>query len=348
MNAHLASPQTLGGKAPALCAWMSRELDAGTVDLLGAQLLAGGAIQENWRLQVQLAQGPKAGRHDWVLRRDRATQVGEGRSRSEEFAVLRAAHAAGVTVPLPLLACADESVLGSEFFLMEWVAGVSAAHRLVKDDALVPDRSLLARELGVQMARIHSVRPPAQALPFLGAPPCDPGCAALAGLRLRLDSLPQAFPAIEWGLRALLQRAPEPQPATLVHRDYRTGNYLVHGGRPVAILDWEFSGWGDPREDIGWFFAKCWRFGKVERRAGGIGHDADFMAGYEHTAQRPVDRDSIAWWELLAHVRWAVIAAEQAQRHLSGSESSLELALTGRLISQLEAEILLLSQVEAA
>ena len=57
---------------------------------------------------------------------------------------------------------------------------------------------------------------------------------------------------------------------TLIHRDYRTGNYLVDEGRLAGVLDWEFAGWGDPREDIGWFTARCWRFGGVEREAGGI------------------------------------------------------------------------------
>ena len=46
------------------------------------------------------------------------------------------------------------------------------------------------------------------------------------------------------------------------------------------------------------------------------------------------------YWEVAAHVRWAVIALQQAARHLSGEERSLELALTGRLVPELELEIL--------
>ena len=42
----------------------------------------------------------------------------------------------------------------------------------------------------------------------------------------------------------------------------------------------------------------------------------------------------------MAHVRWAVIAAQQAARHISGIEPSLELALTGHVIPELELEIL--------
>jgi hypothetical protein len=38
----------------------------------------------------------------------------------------------------------------------------------------------------------------------------------------------------------------------------------------------------------------------------------------------------------MAHIRWAVIALQQAHRHISGGEASLELALTGRLLPELE------------
>jgi hypothetical protein len=49
---------------------------------------------------------------------------------------------------------------------------------------------------------------------------------------------------------------------------------------------------------------------------------------------------------VMAHVRWAMIALQQAQRHLSGSEPSLELALTGRIVAELEYEIMALTKAE--
>jgi hypothetical protein len=42
----------------------------------------------------------------------------------------------------------------------------------------------------------------------------------------------------------------------------------------------------------------------------------------------------------MAHVRWATIACQQAARHTSGKELSLELALTGYVVPELEYEIL--------
>ena len=45
---------------------------------------------------------------------------------------------------------------------------------------------------------------------------------------------------------------------------------------------------------------------------------------------------AVHFWEAMAHLRWAVIALQQADRHLSGQEHSLELALTGRILPEVE------------
>ena len=83
------------------------------------------------------------------------------------------------------------------------------------------------------------------------------------------------------------------------------------------------------------------RFGQTAREAGGIAGREPFYRGYERVAGRPIDRDAVAYWEVMAHLRWAVIALQQGERFISGGEPSLELALTGRLIpTELELEIL--------
>ena len=46
------------------------------------------------------------------------------------------------------------------------------------------------------------------------------------------------------------------------------------------------------------------------------------------------------YWEVYAHVRWAMIALMQGERHVSGREPSLELALTAHIVPELELEIL--------
>jgi aminoglycoside phosphotransferase (APT) family kinase protein len=126
-----------------------------------------------------------------------------------------------------------------------------------------------------------------------------------------------------------------------VHRDYRTGNYLVDDGKLVGVLDWEFAGWGDPREDIGWFTARCWRFAAREREAGGMAAVEPFLAGCRSVSSRSISRADLDYWQAMAHIRWAIIALEQARRHRR--EPSLELALTGRIVDELEYEVLRLT-----
>ncbi|MNC54549.1 Phosphotransferase enzyme family protein [compost metagenome] len=140
------------------------------------------------------------------------------------------------------------------------------------------------------------------------------------------------------------RHAPPRDIVTLIHGDYRTGNYMVDERGLTGILDWEFAGWGDPLEDIGWFCAKCWRFGKVAAEAGGVGARADFYRGYEAVSGRRLDREAVHYWEGMAHVNWAVIAIQQAERHCSGEENSLLLALTGHIVPELEWEILNLTE----
>jgi len=195
--------------------------------------------------------------------------------------------------------------------------------------------------LGRELAKIHSIRPPRRDLGFLGDPPADAALAAIASLRVRLDAAGTPRPVLEWGLRVLERHAPQPVAPVLCHQDFRTGNVMLDAQGVAGVLDWEFAGWSDPHADLAWFCAKCWRFGQVTREAGGIGPRAAFHAGYG----QPIDAARLPWWELLATIRWAVIAADQAARHLSGAEQSLELALTGHIVPELEWDIL--AQVEA-
>lgn len=318
----------------------------GPLELESWERLSGGAIQENIAVEARVATGPHAGKHAWVLRMDAQSAVAVSLSRESEFAILRAVHAAGVLVPEPLFLCADGG--GPSFFAMRRVPGVTAGHRLTKDDTLVPDRPRLARELGANLARLHRIAPPVASLAFLGDAPADGAKACVADYRRGLDELGavrgEAWPALEWGLAWCARHAPAPLHSRLLHRDYRTGNYLVHEGRLTAVLDWEFAGWGDPREDIGWMLARCWRFARPDREAGGIGSAEDFLAGYAAEGGAGVSWEETIYWQVLAHLRWALIALQQAERHRSGSQASLELALTAHIVPELEGEILALTK----
>lgn len=302
--------------------------------------MSGGAVQQNWALDVHNVGGRFPGAHRWVLRMDAPAAVDESLTRSQEFRVLQVMHEAGVLAPRPLWSCEDTSVAGAAFFVMERLPGVAAGHRVARDALLVPDRARLARELAINLARIHTVKPHA-ALDFLQTALARDN---ISHYRAYLDTLSEPYPALEWGLRWCERNAPAAEETTFIHRDYRTGNYLVEGGSLSGVLDWEFAAFGNPLEDVGWLFAKCWRFGQDRFPVGGVAEAADFLRAYEKAAGRAVDAFSLRYWQVMAHLRWAVIALQQRERHRSGVERSLELALTGHLLSDLEQEILALTE----
>lgn len=322
---------------PRLESWLAEATGATRVTVADEGRLGGGAISLNLAVTLDVDGGPQAGRHACVLRAQSAAGMQASISKGQEFAVLRAAFDAGVAAPEPIAACADPDVLGAEFYVMRRADGVAAGHKVVKSDQ--PQRDL-ARELGRQLGRLHRVGPDTPGLGDLPVPNPCPALDAVHAYKTWMGAVATCDPVLAWGLRWLEVNAPPPGDVVLCHRDYRTGNYLVKDGRLTAILDWEFAGFSDPMEDLGWFCARSWRFGRNDREAGGIADRADFYAGYEETSGRTVDPQAVAYWEVSAYVRWAAIAILQARRHTSGEEPSLELALTGRMLPEIELDLL--------
>lgn len=339
------SDSGLADRQQPLAAFLQAAAGAEAVEITRVELLGGGAIQENWGIEAMFEGGALAGPQRLVLRADAATGVPSSLSRVAEFAVLRAIFAAGVTVPEPLFACAERSVIGKPFFVMRRVAGSAAGRPITLDPMLEAARPQIAEQLGRELARIQSVGS-AAGLGFLAA---DAGLPArIAEFRGYLDRHPQPRPVLEWALRWAETHAPAPLAPVLCHGDFRTGNYMLEGARLTGILDWEFADWGDPDADIGWFCCKGWRFGRLDREAGGIAGRADFYRGYEAASGRRLDPQRVKFWEVYANIRWAVIAMQQSDRHRLGGARSLSTAITGRRATECELELLMLLDPDRA
>lgn len=327
------------GISQALALYIKGQADARDVQVVAFSRLSGGAIQSNYALTVQCTGGRYPGCLDLVVRSDSPSTIAASLSRAQEFQVLGVAHAAGVTVPQPLWLCTDASVIGDVFCVMQRVAGTAAGHKLVKDLSAGQAR-VLTQQLGIELARLHQVQPPDTRLASLPLPGPAPAQARIQAYRAALDAIPEPHPALEWSLNWLEAHAPNSGGIALCHGDFRTGNYMVDGGRLTGILDWEFAAWSDPYEDLGWLCSKSWRFGAVGKQVGGIGDKADLFQAYSSVSGQQVDAEKVLYWEVMGMTRWAVIALQQAQRHLSGEQSSLELALTGRMLPEIEFDVL--------
>lgn len=309
----------------------------GPATIEGLQRESGGASRQTWSFDAHVG----GRRHELILRRDPPTAAGRERAsatsldRPTEFGVLRAAFKGGVRAPEVLFELTAEDGLG-EAFVMRRVGGTAIARKLLRDPPYADARQKIARQLGEIVARIHAVD-------LAGLPPLAHREAAdqVAALRAVLDSLDQPQPVFELALAWLDRRRPAPTARPLlVHGDFRTGNYLADESGVTAILDWEGAHLGDPIEDLGWVCVKSWRFGAVDKPAGGFGSREELWSAYENAGGLPVDPVRAHWWEVFGTVRWGVICLTQAWRHLSGSVKSMELASIGRRAVETEVDLL--------
>jgi aminoglycoside phosphotransferase (APT) family kinase protein len=298
---------------------------------------SGGASRQTWAFDASVD-----GRcHELILRRDPPSASKGERERSAaldratEFRVLRAAWQAGVRAPEVLFELSAEDGLG-EAYVMRRIAGTAIARKLLRDAPYTEARHKIAGQLGEILARIHAVD-------IATLPPLVHREAAdhIASLRSLLDTLGQPQPVFELALSWLDRRKPEPADrAVLVHGDYRTGNYLADETGVTAILDWEGAHLGDAVEDLGWLCVKSWRFGAIDKPAGGFGSREQLWTAYERAGGRKVDPARAHWWEIFGTVRWGIICHTQAFKHLSGAQKSMELASIGRRGVETEVDLL--------
>jgi len=302
-------------------------------EVLSLSLLAGGASKEAWSVDLALDG------HKLELLARRATGGAiftDMLSIEQEYRVLQAAFEADVKVPRPYGYISD--LAGAQAFLMERVKGETIGRRIVRNSELAGARSVLPAQMAQELARIHSL--PLERVGFVPGPQAPPAVgAALDGLEEQLDGLPEPHPAIELGLRWLRDNEPEAHGLTLLHGDFRLGNFVVDERGLVAVLDWEMARRGEPAEDLGWALVRAWRFGADDRRLGGIGEPQPFLERYNELTGRTVSSADLFYWELAGNVRWAIGSVRQGMRHLSEEERSVELAILGRLASEVEYEI---------
>ena len=274
-----------------------------------------------------------------MLRRDPPGHVIES-SRGTELKLLRAAAAAGVPVPAVRFGEDDPAVLGSSFFVMEFVAGESIGRKVLRDAALAPGREVLPEQMAAAAAAIHRMDP--SAVPELSRP--ADGVSPAATELERYDGIyrsitPDPHPALELAFRWLAHRLPVSARQTIVHGDFRVGNVIVGPDGLRAVLDWELTHVGDPMEDLGWLCVRAWRFGADDKPAGGLAGRERFLDAYARASGVDVDAAAVRWWEVYGNLRWAIICIMQAHTFLLGLPS-VELASLGRRICETELELL--------
>jgi aminoglycoside phosphotransferase (APT) family kinase protein len=305
--------------------------------------LAGGACQDNFRVELSISSGPFVGERRMVLRSDAPRSLPGSIGRREELDVINAAVSRQVKTPEAHWLSEGLVRPGSWCYFLDFVEGTAIGRAIVKGAAQIEIGRALGTILAEELARIHSITPLTHPLLFPSRERrerTDPVGAALVELRKSIERLPSPRPALELAAVWLEKNRPEARVVTLVHGDFRTGNFMVTPGGLSGVLDWEFSHFGSPLEDLAWISVRDWRFGVLNKPIGGFCDRASFYDAYRRASGREVDRAAVHWWEVYGNARWAAGALHQGERYKSGEQRDLELIAIARRAVEMEWEAL--------
>jgi aminoglycoside phosphotransferase (APT) family kinase protein len=297
--------------------------------------IPGGASRETWRLQAH-ADGTSRG---MIVRIDPETSLIDT-DRRTEYRAMEAAFKAGLPAPETLFLEEDASWLGRPFSLTAEVSGCQSSA-----EAIPPQhRDAMGRQKWTLLGRIAALDPLALGLGDV-MPGTTPQTCAMEQVDYwakvieddELHPNPVAHAAIRW----LRRRPPPPaQKLSLVHGDYRTGNFLFSpDGEIRAILDWEMAHIGDPLEDLAWSMDPLWCWNEPER-AGRLLPHTEAVRAWEAASGLVVDPEAFAWWQVFAALKGIGIWISSSEDFHSGASKAPILAIAGWLMTDRQQRIL--------
>jgi len=165
----------------------------------------------------------------------------------------------GSAVPLPraFWSSDDPAILGAPFMFCEKVSGDAVVPWVSASEPPLDEgyRRRLGTDFIDALAALHRVRWQDKPIAAL-ADGITAENAAQRNVELYERLIEgwamRPYPLAEWGIRWLKRHNPVAPRVTIVHGDYRTGNFLEQGGHITSILDWELVHLGDPHEDLAW------------------------------------------------------------------------------------------------
>jgi aminoglycoside phosphotransferase (APT) family kinase protein len=192
---------------------------------------------------------------EMVLRRPPfGSKVKSAHDMGREYHVLSKLHAA-YPAPKPLLHCADESILGAPFYVMQRVHGIilrrEVPHGLTLDESTA---KRLSESFIDNLAALHQLDYQSLGLGDLGKPQGYLERQVKGWIERYYGSkthdLPEVLAISEW----VKAHMPGQSGASLVHNDYKYDNIALSPDditKIVAVLDWEMCTLGDPLTDLG-------------------------------------------------------------------------------------------------
>ena len=198
----------------------------------------------------------KIGEEEYVLRRPPfGNQVKSAHDMAREFNVLSKLSKVYQPAPKPLIYSKNESITGSEFYLMERRKGLIIRGKSPEELENSPElQTKLVETFIDNLVELHSLDYKKIGLENLGKPD---GYATrqVEGwtkryFNAKTDEHAELEKAIEW----LNENIPNDNSASLVHNDYKFDNIMLapeHLTEIIAVLDWEMTTIGSPLMDFG-------------------------------------------------------------------------------------------------
>lgn len=318
-----------------ICAYLHSKLpQARDVELLNFRRHTEGWSWETFSFDAHWQEAGRNMQQGYVLRKepDRAGVVGRYDTFAQ-FSVLRALEDTRVAAPRVFWYELARDMLGAPFFIMEKVEGEIPLPWAEKEHgpfADVAEQRNIAQQFIQNLAYLHTVDWKAKGLEFLGVPQPGRG-AALQEVEKWETQLNQVeltpMPLLRRALIWLKEHAPIAPRISIIHGDYRLGNFITRSGRIVAMLDWELVHLGDPLEDIGWICLRPWR-GRSQYMASLI-ERAELYKLYESLIGIQVDDEHVRFYEVLGNLKLAVIHLTAAKAFEDGTNADVRIATMG-------------------
>ncbi len=295
---------------------------------LSAEKFAGGQSNPTFKLSA-------GGKHYVLRRKPPGELLKSAHAVDREYRVITALEGTAVPVAKTYCLCEDETIIGSMFYVMEYMDG------RVFWDATLPEldsneeRAAIYEEMNRVLAELHNVDIDEVGLSDYGRPgnyfERQIGRWTKQYRASETDHNPEMEKLIAW--------LPANIPADdgrvgLVHGDYRLDNVMFHKTEPriIAVLDWELSTVGHPLADLS-YQCMAWALpqsdagmsglGGVDRSAIGLPTDEEYIASY----CAKTGRHDISNWNfylVFCFFRLAAILQGVKKRALIGTASSAE------------------------